>query len=195
MKREIPATVETEERPHNYSTIRKQYIDGEMSDEEFEDRVESALEQGPAIDNSGEIMQSRDWTVRKRLGSLADGLMISPLTYIVDSLADDASLKYSFREHKLDIVDTDPDADDHPAETAGSIRSLLSFAPTFIYGLFSLSAAAGQIAVEPEVVTVRFAIALVCIALMVLSTQAPVLIVKCRDVGIGTFISGGATAE
>jgi len=189
-KRNISVTVETDDPPQLNKT-RAEYIDGDISEAELEERIERSLERGPTIGNGGESGSSNP-SLLTYIRNCASGVWVVLFLKLLLAKSDDSvNASYDVASHRVRAIDSDPDPNDHPAESAGSQQALLGLMPQFGY-LMVAYFVGGLLEAVPATSTA--AMVLVPLLLLIgvasfLSLQAGSPTVEVTDEGVGTHVA------
>jgi len=168
--------------------IRSEYVDGNYSEEELEELLEWALDEGPGIGKHKD-RTSVDASIMEQFGVWAAAIINKPFVKLLDLKIDNGTISYSVQQHWITAVDEDPDPDDHPAQNAGSMQTFLTFFPIMVYYLLGALVLSGNSGAGIAVLVSSLIVGVMFFGLAVLASLAPKPRVEVTDKGVGTHVA------
>lgn len=186
----VTVSVEDESTPQ-LNEVRAEYVDGDLDEDELAEHLEDALENGAPIGDDTrplEPVTGFDWLTTRLTGPVIDLLL-----RLAEWRGDNFNTEYDWRRHIVTVVDTDPDADDHPAESAGALQMSLQYFPLML-SYAALAVQTGRLSgmTEPSVTSMLVALqvplfAIICFMIL----RGPKPTVDMTDRGLGQHIARG----
>lgn len=187
---ETNTTIESgDENDEQINRVRESYIEGDVEDAELEDRLERALENGPPVGNGPFSRKSQSLSMMQKLGVWFRFAFLGPILKYQDRRKESVEIDYNWRGNWVRGVDHDPDADDHPAESAGGMQSAFKFAPGIYYILIGMACGFFTAGASPMIELTGLLIMVPLLAMGQLAVQAPAPTVEVTDKGIGTHVA------
>jgi len=181
-----PSESATDADARSVEELREAYFAGDLTEAEFEEQVEAALERGDDSDTGSGGGPDR---MLDALAILVGALLIKPILMLTNMVSDSGSqIRYSIENHTIRLTSSNADEDDHPAETAGSLQTGMDMSPIAIYAVVSVHLLASATWQTSPILSV---IGLLLAMFTLLQVKAPKATVKVSYEGQGTYVAEG----